>query len=95
MLGRVTLRLKSYQISEALQDFQVELEEKAESQRATKLHLSPGSRGRQGELLQQDVAGSAQRLVVPRPEDDIRTSNTPTVNLADRVIVLVNITGRS
>lgn len=55
---------------ELVQDLQVEFEEEAEGQGASKLHLSPRSRGRQGHLLQEDVVGPAEGLLTPRPDGD-------------------------
>lgn len=49
----------SYHFSELLQDLQVEFEEEAESQRATKLHFSSRSRRREVQLIQEDVVGPA------------------------------------
>lgn len=58
----------SYRSSKFLQDLQVEFEEEAESQRATKLHFSSGSRRREDQLVQEDVIGPAEGLIIPRPE---------------------------
>lgn len=57
----------SHHFSELLQDLQVEPEEEAESQRATELHLSTRSRRREVQLLQEDVVGPTQGLIVPGP----------------------------
>lgn len=58
----------SYRSSEFLQDLQVELEEEAESQRAAELHFPPRSRRREDQLVQEDVVGPAEGLLIPRPE---------------------------
>lgn len=59
----------SHHLSEGLQDLQVEPEEEAEGQRATELDLSTGSRRREVQLLQEDVVGPTQGLLVPGPGD--------------------------
>lgn len=58
----------SYHFSELLQDLQVKFKEKAESQRATEVHLSSRSRRREDQLIQEDVIGPAEGLIVPGPE---------------------------
>lgn len=65
----MTIAGVSHHLSELLQDLQVESEEEAESQRATELNLPTRSRRREIQLLQEDLVGPAQGLIVPGPVD--------------------------
>lgn len=61
------LRFVFYHFFQFLQDLQVELKEEAESQRATELHFSSRSREWEDQLVQEDVVGLAEGLIVPGP----------------------------
>lgn len=57
-----------YHFFELMQNLQVKFEEEAESKRTTKLNHPSRSRGREGQLVQKNVVGPAEGLVIPRPE---------------------------